>query len=184
MIYLVLFWTFLKIGALAFGGGYAMIAPVSDAVIQHQWMDEETFASILGVCESTPGPIAINMATYVGSSQAGFFGAVVATLGVVLPAVVIMLLFATILHAIKDHPLMKSTLGGIRPAALGLIVGTGVWMTLNQVFRLDTFGWNWRQTLLMAILFAIPPIIRKFFKKKFPAIGLIGVSAVLGILLF
>ena len=185
MKYLLLFWTFLKIGALAFGGGYAMIAPLQDAVVFNGWMDAETFTKFLGVCESTPGPIAVNMATYIGSSQGGFLGAVLATLGVILPAFCFMLLLSTIFRSLQKKRLFKETLAGIRPAALGLILATGLWMVISgvlpqiQEFSVTTF--DWKAGVMMGILFAIFPLYKKLTKKKLSAEALIGIAALLGI---
>ena len=92
MIYLKLFLTFLKIGAVSFGGGYAMIALVREEVLKNAWLTEEGLTNFIAVAESTPGPIAINMATFIGSSQAGILGALLTTLGVVLPSLIIILL--------------------------------------------------------------------------------------------
>ena len=89
MIYLQLFLNFLKIGALSFGGGYGMIAVVKETVISNAWLTETEFLDFVAVAESTPGPLAVNMATFVGSSQGGFLGALAATLGVLLPSFVI-----------------------------------------------------------------------------------------------
>ena len=92
MIYLYLFLEFFKIGLFTFGGGYAMIPLVREVVLQYGWMTEETFTTFIGVCESTPGPIAVNMATYIGSTTGGFLGSLLATLGVILPSFIIILL--------------------------------------------------------------------------------------------
>ena len=97
MIYLWLFLEFFKIGLFTFGGGYAMIPLIKEVVLKYEWLTEAQLIDFIGVCESTPGPIAINMATFVGSSQAGIAGAAIATLGVVLPSFIIILLVASIL---------------------------------------------------------------------------------------
>ena len=97
-IYLLLFLTFLKIGAVSFGGGYGMISLVREEVLQHGWLTEEQFVNMIAVSESTPGPIAINMATFIGSMQAGIWGSVCATLGVVLPSFIIILLIASVIN--------------------------------------------------------------------------------------
>ncbi|MBR5501166.1 MAG: chromate transporter, partial [Clostridia bacterium] len=86
MIYLTLFLEFFKMGLFTFGGGYAMIPLIEETVLKYGWLTEERFSEMLGVCESTPGPVAINMATYIGSVQGGFLGSLVATIGVVLPS--------------------------------------------------------------------------------------------------
>lgn len=184
MIYLRLFWEFLKIGALSFGGGYAMVAPVEQMVVQNNWMDAETFNKFLGVCESTPGPIAVNMATFVGSSQGGFLGALIATIGVVLPAFLIMLLLATILKSLQTKKVVQSILEGIRPAALGLIVGTGIWMIISLSVPNNQILIDWKALLIIGVLFIIPLVFEKLSKKKFSAIALIGLSALLGMALY
>ena len=96
MILLQLFWNFLVIGAVSFGGGFGMISLVREVVLGHGWLTESEFLSFIAVSESTPGPLAVNMATFIGSSQAGLPGALVATLGVVLPSFVIILLVAAL----------------------------------------------------------------------------------------
>ena len=98
MIYLQLFLNFLKIGALSFGGGYGMIAVVKETVISNAWLTETEFLDFVAVAESTPGPLAVNMATFVGSSQGGFLGALTATIGVIFPSFVIILLLAAIIN--------------------------------------------------------------------------------------
>ncbi len=97
MIYVKLFLEFFKIGLFSFGGGAAMLPLIKDTVTSNDWLTLEQFNNFIGVCESTPGPIAVNMATYIGSVQAGFLGSVVATLGVVLPSFIIIILIAAIL---------------------------------------------------------------------------------------
>ena len=101
-IYLELFLTFFKIGAVTFGGGYAMIPLVQEAVVPN-WISEEMFMNFIAVAESTPGPIAINMATFIGSTQAGPIGAILATLGVVLPSFIIILLIVAIMKNLAIH---------------------------------------------------------------------------------
>ena len=98
MICLDLFLIFLKVGAVSFGGGYGMISLIRDEVVSHGWMSEEMLMNLIAVSESTPGPIAVNVATFVGSSQAGVLGALCATVGVVLPSFFIILLIAAILQ--------------------------------------------------------------------------------------
>ena len=96
MIYLKLFLTFLEIGAFSFGGGYGMIAVIKESVVQNGWLTESEFLNFVAVSESTPGPLAVNMATFVGSSQAGFLGALLSTIGVILPSFLIILLIVSL----------------------------------------------------------------------------------------
>ena len=103
MIYVQLFLNFLMIGALSFGGGYGMISLVRETVLSHGWLTESDFLSFIAVSESTPGPLAVNMATFIGSSQGGLLGAFFATLGVVLPSFVIILLIAAVLQNLMKY---------------------------------------------------------------------------------
>lgn len=126
MIYVELFWNFLMIGALSFGGGYGMISLVRETVLGHGWLTEGEFLSFIAVSESTPGPLAINMATFIGSSQGGFWGALCATLGVVLPSFVIILLVASVLQNLMKYAGVNAFLGGVRPCVVAMILATAV----------------------------------------------------------
>ena len=100
MIYLRLFLEFFKVGLFTFGGGYAMIPLIKEMVLKYGWLTETQFYDFIGVCETTPGPIAVNMATYIGSVNGGFLGSLVATIGVVLPSFIIILMIVTILNLV------------------------------------------------------------------------------------
>ncbi|OLA10553.1 MAG: chromate transporter, partial [Coprobacillus sp. 28_7] len=126
MIYLKLFITFLEIGLVSFGGGYGMIALIREKVLINNWLTESEFLNFVGIAESTPGPIAVNMATFVGSSQAGVLGSLVATIGVVLPSFIIILIIASIFKNLLKYEIVKSILDYIKPAIVGLIIGTGL----------------------------------------------------------
>ena len=118
MLYLTLFLEFLKIGLFTFGGGYAMIPLIREVVLRHGWLDEAGFLNMIGVSEVTPGPIAVNMATFVGSTQAGFLGALLCTLGVILPSFIIMLLISTLLKKFIKNKYVQSALSGIKFVAI------------------------------------------------------------------
>ena len=126
MIYLELFLTFLQIGAVCFGGGYAMIPLIRDQVVLRGWLTEGELLNMIAVSESTPGPIAVNMATFVGSSQGGVLGALVATLGVVLPSFLIILIIAALIRNLLQYQGVQAFLRGIRPCVVGLILSTAV----------------------------------------------------------
>ena len=113
-----LFWNFLMIGALSFGGGYGMISLVRETVLSNGWLTESEFLSFIAVSESTPGPLAVNMATFVGSSQGGFWGALVATLGVVLPSFLLLLLIAAVLRNLMKYRGVEAFLSGVRPCVV------------------------------------------------------------------
>lgn len=187
-IYLQLFLTFLKIGAVSFGGGYAMIPLMTDEVISYGWLDNEQMLNLIAVAESTPGPIAINMATFIGSSQAGFFGAICATLGVVLPSFVIILVIVALIKTLLKFAGVKAFLSGIRPVAVGLIIATAVTMILSVIFSLETVYnkvfFDWRALVIFAIIGGTYYTIKFWKKKTLSPIILILISAVLGIIFY
>ncbi len=121
MIFLELFWTFFKIGLFTFGGGYAMLPLIQQEVQRLGWATTEEIINFVAVAESTPGPFAINMATYIGTEEAGLLGATCATLGVVLPSFIIILIVAKCYEAFKTNRIVAGCMSGIKPAAIGLI---------------------------------------------------------------
>ena len=188
MIYLDLFLTFLKIGAVSFGGGYGMIPLMREEVLSHGWLIEETFLNFIAVSESTPGPIAVNMATFVGSSQGGILGSFLATLGVVLPAFIIILLISAVLKNILKYAGVQATLGGIRPAVVGLIIATSLTMILSTIFNISTIGdamiVDWKGIVIFAVLAALYYTLLKVKKKRLSPILIILISAGLGLLMY
>lgn len=121
MIWLELFLTFLKIGAFTFGGGYAMIPLIQSEVVSRNWMTDADLVNFIAVSESTPGPFAINISTYVGMEAGGLLGAFCATFGVVLPSFIIIILVAKCFAAFSENRFVKGVLSGLRPAVVGLI---------------------------------------------------------------
>ena len=188
MIYLKLFLTFLKIGAVSFGGGYGMISLIREDCLANGWLTEEELLNFIAVAESTPGPIAVNMATFVGSSQSGFFGALFATLGVVLPSFVIILLIASLLTKLLKYAGVKATLSGIRPAIVGMILATAVSLFISVVFHVktlnDNFFFEWKSLCIFVFIACMAFGYKKWKKKTFSPILLILLSGVLGILFF
>ena len=138
MIYLELFWTFFKIGLFTIGGGYAMIPLIQSEVVGHGWMTQEAVVNFIAVSESTPGPFAVNISTYVGAVTGGLGGACCATLGVVLPSFVIILAVAKFFSAFQRNRLVKGALNGLRPAVIGLI-GAAV-VSVGQTVFLPSGG--------------------------------------------
>ncbi len=188
-ILLQLFLTFLKIGAVSFGGGYGMIPLITEECVNHSWLTEEEVINFIAVSESTPGPIAINMATFIGSSQGGFWGAAVATIGVVLPAFIIILLIATIVKNLLKYDGVQAALGGVRPAVIGLILATAATLFLSGVFGIkeistSTFGFDWRALVIFVLTAAIHVAYKHFKKKKISPILLILISAAMGMGLY
>lgn len=187
MIYLSLFLNFLKIGAFTFGGAYGAIPLIREAVLSNNWLSEEQFSYFLAVSESTPGPIMVNMATYIGFEKGGVLGAALCTLGTVLPAFVVMLLLTSILRRVIDHPRVKATLGAIVPTVTGIILATGGYMTYEAIWSLspeNSIKFDLSACLIALILVAIINLYRYLCKKPISPILLIAVSACLGILFY
>ena len=188
MIYLRLFLTFLEIGAVSFGGGYGMISLIREKVLGYGWLTEEEFLSFIAVSESTPGPLAVNMATFIGSSQGGFPGALCATLGVVLPSFCIILLIAALMRNLLKYAGVNAALGGIRPAVVGLILGTALTMALGTLFGFSVVGDSvvpdWRGLAILGILLVLHALCHRFRHRPPSPILMILLSAGLGILLY
>ena len=186
MIYLQLFLSFLKIGAVSFGGGYAMIAIIRETVTSYGWMTDAEVMDFVAVAESTPGPIAVNMATFVGSSQGGFPGALLATLGVVLPAFLIILLIASLVRGLLRYAGVAAALSGIRPAVVGLILGTGVTLVMSAVFSCGTLASaaapDPRHVGIFFCIVLVGTLYGNIRKKRLSPIALILLSAALGVI--
>ena len=180
LILLKLFYEFFLIGLFTFGGGYAMIPLIKDVAINNGWLSEEAFVNFLAVCESTPGPIAINMATYIGATQYGFIGGVVATLGVVLP-----LLISICLKKFIKNKYFTSFVNGIKPVVIGLILSTGAMLIYSCIIK--NVEANLTVDYISLIVFALICIIYYVYKairkKKMNNILLIVVSAALSIII-
>lgn len=183
MIYLQLFFEFFLIGLFTFGGGYAMIPLVREMVLENGWLTEAQFYDFIGVCESTPGPIAINMATFVGSDQAGILGSACATLGVVLPSFIIILIIAMVSGKFLKNKYVQRALNGIKAVVLGLIISTGLTFVIKTFgfISLNEFSFDLISTIILCLLFIIYYGFSLIRKKKMNAILLIAISAVLGI---
>lgn len=143
MIYWELFHVFFLIGAFTFGGGYAMVAMVQQQVVSRGWMDAESVIDFIAIAESTPGPIAVNMATFVGSQMGGVFGSVCATLGVVLPSFVVILIVARCYEAFRKSKWVRGAMSGLKPAVVGLIASAVVTVALAVFVPGSTTNWLW-----------------------------------------
>ena len=183
MIYLILFWEFFQIGLFTFGGGFGMIPLIKERVLAYGWMSEDSFYSLIGVCESTPGPIAVNMATYIGSTQGGILGSIAATLGVVLPSFLIILLIAALLKNMTQNRLFQSFMKGVKPVIVALILSTGLVMLAKAV------GWGGGKSFafspvsasVFAVLAVLYFLVPRLCKRKLSSIAMICIAAVLGI---
>lgn len=189
MIYLQLFWTFFKIGLFTFGGGYAMIPLISQEVVGLNWLTEAQLINYIGISEATPGPFAINIATFVGATQGGFFGAVCSTFGVVLPSFIIILLVASIFRHFEENKFVKGALRGINPVVYALIIGTGV-VLLVKNFWTNAFDFSatpdfdYISLIIAAVVVAGSLVFKKVKGKNLSAIWIIVFGAVAGMVLY
>lgn len=182
MIYLDLLLAFLKVGCFTFGGGYAAIPLIRDVVMSYGWMTDDRLTYMIAVAESTPGPIMVNLATYVGSSQGGMLGAAIASLAVVLPSFCIILLILVLMRSIIKNPNVQAVLRGMQPCVVGIILATGIRLTLKACVPAGNM--EIKAVIIALILGAAAVSGKKFLKKKLSAIQLILISAVLGILFY
>ncbi len=185
MIYLKLFLNFLMIGTLSFGGGYGMISLVRETVITNGWLSEDEFMNFIAVSESTPGPLGVNMATFIGSSQGGILGSFIATLGVVLPSFVIILMIAAVLENLMKYSGVNAFLSGVRPCVVAMILATALSMALTTLLGFTSLGVvikpDFRSLAVFIILGAVHFACKKFRKNAPSPIIMIVLSAVLGI---
>ena len=182
-IYLSLFISFLKIGAFSFGGGYGMIPLLKEEVLRNGWLTEAELLNMIGISESTPGPIAVNMATFVGASQAGILGSLIATFSVILPAFCIMLIIVSLLKHFSDNKYVGAALAAVRQVVVGLIISVGLVLLIDIIagdISARTFDFDWRALVIAVVLSATMAISKFCFKKQVPPILLIVISACLG----
>ena len=185
MIYLKLFWEFMKVGLFAFGGAYGAIPIIQQGVLAQGWMDEAMFANIVAISESTPGPIMVNAATYIGKMQGGVLGSIIATIGVVLPSFVIILLVTAIFTKFLKKKPVQATLRGIKPCLMGVILGTGVYMALSAVLgSVQNMSFDWVALVILAVLILAVVLYQKIRKKELSPILIIVISAILGAVLY
>ena len=185
MIFLELFLGFLQVGCFAFGGAYGAIPLIRDVVLAHNWLGDEALSRMIAVSESTPGPIMVNLATYVGRHQAGFWGAVCATLAVVLPSFLIILLIAMLLKNAWKNKYVQAVLRGIKPCVIGIVLATGLYMAWSNCFG-NPAAWRfqWQSVMITMLLGAAMPVYKHFRRKKLSPIMLIVLSAVLGMIIY
>lgn len=185
MIYLSLFWEFLKIGMFAFGGAYGAIPLIKEVVLARGWLDEVMFANMVALSESTPGPIMVNAATYIGASQAGVPGAVVATLGVIFPSFIIILLITMFLRKWLKYKNVQAVLQGIKPCLMGVILATGMYMAFTAVLGgIESIAFDAAALVILLVLVALLVISPPVRKKELSPILLIVIAAVLGAVMY
>ena len=193
MTYLRLFWEFFKTGLFAIGGGMATLPFLKNIGLATGWYSQTDLMNMLAVSESTPGPIGINMATYVGFTVAGIPGAVIATVGEVTPSIIVILIVAAMLAKFRDSKLVSNALYGLRPASTGLIAAACIDVVLQVLLRASSStvsgsimkvfslvgGLNWRGLVLAAVLLVLTNWVK--LTKKWHPIVFIGLSAVVGV---
>ena len=185
MTYLELLIGFLKVGCFSFGGAYGAIPLIRDVVMSYGWMTEEELTYMIAVSESTPGPIMVNLATFVGNTQGGIIGAILATLAVVLPSFLIILLVSAVMKKLLKNKYVQAALRGLKPCIIGLVMATGVFMVITHCLSLTAgFTVDRKALLLTAVLAAVLYLSKPLFKKKVSPIILIIISAILGIGLY
>lgn len=176
MIFLQLFWEFFKTGLFALGGGMATVPFLFDIGARTGWFTASELADMIAISESTPGPIGVNMATYVGFRSAGVLGGIVATIGLVTPSVIIILIVAKILSRFRNNPIVDTVFKYLRPAVIGLIM-----FALWQLVPLTFLGADRNILILPVIAFSVLLFCLLKFKKVHPIVW-IGVGAVFGII--
>lgn len=184
IIYLQLFLVFLEIGAVSFGGGYGMIALMREKTLAYGWLTEESFLNLVAVSESTPGPIAVNVATFVGASTSGILGALCASLGVILPSFIIILIVASIVSNLLKIAGVKATIDGMKPAVTAVIFSTAITMLIKAITAVSKIGDTVQISYAKIIIFVALAVVffgyKILFKKDLNPIFLIIISAGLG----
>lgn len=166
MIYLELFWSFFKIGLFSFGGGYAAMPLIQHQIVDvNQWIDMNAFSDIITISQMTPGPIAINAATFVGIQMGGLLGAVVATIGCILPSSVIAIVLVKLYYKYKEMSVMKGVMNGLRPAVVAMIASAGLSLFVLSLWGNEGFTMSIAKTdIIAAVIFAISLIVLRMFK--------------------
>ena len=185
MTYFDLLIGFLKVGFFALGGAYGAIPLIRDVVMFYGWMSDEMLTYIIAVSESTPGPIMVNLATYVGSVQGGLPGALIATTAVVLPSFFVVILVTAAMKAVLENKYVKALLEGMEPCVVGIVLATGGYMTVtNCIVSVTSPQINGRVLAITAILVTVKLAYRKLAGKKLSPIMLIAVSSLVGAIVY
>lgn len=188
MIFLDLFWTFFKIGLFTIGGGQAMIPMIMTNVVEKGWLEQTALIDFIAISESTPGPFAVNIATYTGIETAGIFGAVCATLGVVLPSVIIIVIVAKLLSGFMKRKAVGEVFTGVRSTVTGLLLSVFISLFLTMllgitdIFHVGEVEPDYIGIVLFAIIF--PMSFIKIKGKKMKPILLVLISAIMGIVCY
>lgn len=189
MIYLQLFYTFFLIGLFTFGGGYAMIPMIQEQVVGNGWIREKALLDFIAISEVTPGPFAINISTFVGNSVGGVFGAICATVGVILPSLIIIIIVAIVMKKLIGNRFMQGALTGVKPIVLALILSTAILLFIKVIFFNGNaikgdLQFDIKSLTLLIMLGGFLIIYKKSKKKSLGAIKLLGLAALFGLIIF
>lgn len=185
MILLQLFFVFLKLGAFAFGGAYGAVTLFMEEVVAQGWMTEEFFGSVFAISEATPGPIMVNVATYVGAQMGGVLGCILTTAAVILPSFIIIIVVTKHFMQAFQNPKIQGALKGIKQCMIGIIIGSGFYFGFKVVFgEVSAMNFNPIAAVILAIAVAFMVIYKKIFKKELSSIYIILLCGALGGLLY
>ena len=186
MIYLQLFYEFFKAGLFAVGGGMATLPFLYDISDKTGWFTHSQLADMIAISESTPGPVGVNMATYVGYTSGGPLGSLIATIGLITPSIIIVLIIARFLKAFRDNTYVNDAFYGLRPASTGLIGAAGFTVVLLALFQVDLYKetgrlldlFNWKGIILAIIIYYLSAVYKG--TKKLHPVFYIAASAIIG----
>ena len=183
MIFLQLFYEFFKTGLFAVGGGLATLPFLEDISQRTGWFTSAQLADMLAISESTPGPIGVNMATYVGFETAGILGSLCATVGLVMPSVIIIVLVSKVLEKFRSNTYVEAAFYGLRPASVAMVASAGIGVAMTTLLNLTASGFavlRWRELVLAAVIVVLTNFVPKV--KKFHPIVFIALAAAVGII--
>jgi chromate transporter len=168
MIYLQLFWSFFQIGLFSFGGGYAAMPLIRNQIVNiHGWLDMNAFSDIITISQMTPGPIAVNSATFVGIRMAGILGAIVATAGCVLPSTIIAIVLVKLYYKYREMSVMKGIMNGLRPAVVAMIASAGLSILTLSIWQGNGFSLSLENVDFIAVgIFILSLIILRIFRPN------------------
>ena len=183
MIFLQLFYEFFKTGLFAVGGGLATLPFLEDISQRTGWFTSAQLADMLAISESTPGPIGVNMATYVGFETAGILGTLCATAGLVTPSVILIILISKVLEKFRTNTYVEAAFYGLRPASVAMVASAGIGVAMTTLLNLTASGFavlRWRELVLAAVILVLTNFVPKV--KKFHPIVFIALAAAVGII--
>ena len=189
MIFFELFYTFFLIGLFTFGGGYAMIPMIQEQVVGKGWITSESLTDFIAISEATPGPFALNISTFVGNHVGGAFGVICATIGVILPSLIIVIIIAMIMKKFITNRYVQGALNGVKPIVLALILSTAIVLFIKVIFFgghsiSGEYNFVRKSFVLLITLMMFIFIFKKINKKSLNPILLLGLSALMGIIVF